>query len=37
MWGYAVGHVIVGLVNGDGGVTRGNLVSDYEYLTVIDF
>ena len=35
--GYLVAKVVVGLVAGDGRITKGNLVSDYEYLTVVDF
>lgn len=34
--GYVVSHVIVGLTVGDGDITKGNLVSDYKYLTIID-
>ncbi len=34
--GYIVSYVIVGLTAGDGDITKGNLVSDYKYLTIID-
>jgi hypothetical protein len=33
---YVVSHIIVGLTAGDGDITKGNLVSDYKYLTIID-
>jgi hypothetical protein len=32
---YVVAKVVVGLVVGDGNITKGNLVSDYTYYTVI--
>ena len=33
---YVITTVVVGLTVGDGTITRGNLVSDYEYFTVIN-
>lgn len=32
---FVVGKVIVGQTNSEGNITKGNLVKDYEYLTVI--